>query len=161
MEGVAATGNHAAEVRRVLREGSDEVAYPRREKPPELLELYEVAATLFATLKEAFNVPETYEVSLEHVDDTVYHLQSPIDVAAFAMLKVQALRLIATPDVVTASDVVVGIAAELTRNLEELACSLDVQYRAYLRWTRDQINEAGRVVADLGQGTDEGIVELW
>jgi hypothetical protein len=30
-----------------------------------------------------------------------------------------------------------------------------------LRRTRDQINEAGRIVADLGNGTDEGIVELW
>lgn len=141
---------------------SEEVVYPRREKPPELLELYEVAATLFASLKEVFNVPETYEFSLQHVDVTAHHLHNPGDVAAFAMLQVQALRLIATPDVVTASDVVVGIAAGLTRALEELACFLDVRYQAYmLRRMRDQINEAGRIVADLGNGTDEGIVELW
>lgn len=139
------------------------MAYPRREKPPELLELYEVAATLFVKLKKTFNVPDTYEFSLRHVDDAAHHARNSIDVAAFAMLKIQALRLIATPDFVTVSDVVVGIAAELTRTLEELACSLvEVRCEAYtLRRTRDQINEAGRIVADLGKGTDEGIVELW
>jgi hypothetical protein len=150
------------EFRQVLREGTEEVGYPRRKKPFELLELYEVAATLFASLKETFNVPEAYEFSLRHVDVTAHLLHNPVDVAAFAMLKVQALRLIAAPEVVTVSDVVVGIAAELTRALEELACFLDVEYQSYvLRRARDQINEAGRIVADLGNGTDEGIVELW
>lgn len=138
------------------------MTYPRREKPPELLELYELTSTLFTRLKETFNAPETYEFSLRHVDDAAHHLRNPINVAVFAMLRVQALRLAATPDVVTVSDVVVGIAAELTRALEELACSLDVQHQSYpLRLARDQINEAGRIVADLGHGTDEGIVELW
>jgi len=137
------------------------VAYPRRKKPPELLELYEVAATLFNILREAFNVPETYELSLRHVDDGAPLLRNVICLAAFAMRNVQALRLVATPGVVTTSDVVVGIAAELTRTLEELACSLDAQYKSYtLRRTRDQINEAGLIVADLGRGTEEGIVEL-
>jgi hypothetical protein len=75
---------------------SKEVGYARRKKPSELLELYEVAAILFTSLKETFNVPETYEVSLRHVDVTAHHLHDPGDVAAFAMLQVQALRLIAT-----------------------------------------------------------------
>ena len=136
--------------------------YPRREKPAELLELYEVAATLFSTLRETFNVPETYEFSLRHVDDAAPHLRDTIDVAAFAMRNVQALRWIATPNVVTVSDAVVGLMAELTRTLEELACSLAAQCNTYvLRRTRDQINDVGRIVADLGNGTDEGIVELW
>jgi len=141
--------------------GSQEVAYPRREKPPELLELYEVAATLFTTLRGTFNLPETYELSLRHVDYGAPHLHNIIDLAVFALWNVQALRSVATPGVVTTSDVVVGIAAELTRALEELARSLDAQDETYtLRRTRDQINEAGRIVADLGRGTEEGIVEL-
>lgn len=142
-------------------EGNAEVAYARRKKPPELLQLYQVTATLFTTLKEIFNVPESYEFSLRHVDDAAHHRSNPIGAVALAMLKVQDLRLIARPDIVTVSDVVVGIAAELTRTLEELAGSLDVQEISWtLRQTRDQINEAGRIVADLGHGTDEGIVEL-
>jgi len=137
------------------------VAYPRRKKPPELLQLYQVTATLFTTLKEIFNVPESYEFSLRHVDDAAHRRSNPIGVVVLAMLKVQDLRLITRPDIVTVSDVVVGIAAELTRTLEELAHSLDVEEISYtLRQTRDQINEAGRIVADLGHGTDEGIVEL-
>ncbi|MDQ3886648.1 MAG: hypothetical protein M3308_06490 [Actinomycetota bacterium] len=137
------------------------MTYPRREKPPELLELYEVAATLFTALGEAFKVPEVYKFSLRHVDDGAPHLHNIIDRAAFAMRNVQALRLVATPGVGITSDVVVGLAAELTRTLEELASSLDAQYKIYtLRRVRDQINEAGRLVADLGRGTEEGIVEL-
>ena len=50
-------------------------------------------------------------------DDTVPTLVDPVMIAAFAMRKLQALHLLATPGVRTSTDVVVTMVQDLTRAL--------------------------------------------
>lgn len=88
-------------------------------KPAELLALHDVTAELFETLQRWFDVPATVSVDVSSVDSdgAIRELGDPVMIAAFAMRKLQALHLLATPGVRTSTDVVVTMVQDLTRAL--------------------------------------------
>ena len=86
-------------------------------KPHELLALHDITAELFTTLKGWFGVADEVTISLADVDSAVGELGDPVLIAAMAMRKLQALRLLAQPGVRTTTDVVVTIVQDLDRAL--------------------------------------------
>ncbi|MCZ7527146.1 MAG: hypothetical protein M5U14_12645 [Acidimicrobiia bacterium] len=86
-------------------------------KPDELLALHGVTEALFEMLREWFDVPERVTLDLSDVDAAVTEMGDPVMIAALAMRKLQALRLLATPGVRTSTDMVVTIVQDLTRAL--------------------------------------------
>lgn len=86
-------------------------------KPDELLALHTVTEELFDTLRLWFDVPEQVTLDLTDVDAAVAALADPQMIAATAMRKLQALRLLSTPGVRTSTDVVVSIVQDLNRAL--------------------------------------------
>jgi hypothetical protein len=86
-------------------------------KPDELLALHGVTDELFSMLKRWFGVGPTVSLSLEDIDSAVAELGEPTMIAALAMRKLQALRLLAQPGVQTSTDVVVTIVQDLERAL--------------------------------------------
>jgi hypothetical protein len=86
-------------------------------KPDALLALHDVTAELFDTLRYWFEVPASVTVDLRAIDSAVGELGDPQMIAALAMRKLQALNLLATPGVLTATDVVVAIVQDLDRAL--------------------------------------------
>lgn len=86
-------------------------------KPAELLALYDVTAELFDTLKRWFSVPDQVSLDLTEIDSAVTQLGDPVAIAALAMRKLQALRLLSQPGVRTSTDVVVTIVQDLGRAL--------------------------------------------
>jgi hypothetical protein len=86
-------------------------------KPDELLALHDITAELFATLKGWFDVADEVTISLADIDSAVEELGEPDLIAAMAMRKLQALRLLAQPGVRTTTDVVVTIVQDLDRAL--------------------------------------------
>jgi hypothetical protein len=86
-------------------------------KPDELLALHGVTRELFDTLRTWFDVPDSVPIDLGDIDSAVTELGEPRMIAAMAMRKLQALRLLATPGVRTTTDVVVAIVNDLERAL--------------------------------------------
>lgn len=86
-------------------------------KPDELLALHSVTQELFDTLRAWFDVPEQVTMDLTDIDSAVSELGDPVMIAAVAMRKLQALRLLSTPGVKTSTDVVVAIVQDLNRAL--------------------------------------------
>jgi hypothetical protein len=86
-------------------------------KPDELLALHDVTEEMFDILGAWFEVPETVSITLGDVDAAVTELGDPVMIAAMAMRKLQALRLLATPGVRTSTDVIVAIVQDLERAL--------------------------------------------
>jgi hypothetical protein len=86
-------------------------------KPDELLALHSVTEELFGTLKRWFSVPDRVALDLSDIDAVVAEMSDPVMIAALAMRKLQALRLIATPGVRTSTDVVLAIVNDLERAL--------------------------------------------
>lgn len=86
-------------------------------KPDELLALHDITAELFTTLKGWFDVADEVTISLADIDSAVEELGEPVLIAAMAMRKLQALRLLAQPGVRTTTDVVVTIVQDLDRAL--------------------------------------------
>ena len=86
-------------------------------KPDELLALHDVTEELFSTLRRWFGVPERPSIDLEGIDSAVAELGDPVMIAALAMRKLQALRLLSTPGVRTSTDVVISIVQDLDRAL--------------------------------------------
>lgn len=86
-------------------------------KPDELLALHAVTEELFDTMRRWFDVPEAVSLSLSDIDAAVEELGDPVMIAAMAMRKLQALRLLATPGVRTSTDTVVSIVQDLNRAL--------------------------------------------
>lgn len=86
-------------------------------KPDALLALHDVTEELFDTLRSWFDVPPTVMIDLRAIDSAVGELGDPQMIAALAMRKLQALNLLATPGVLTATDVVVAIVQDLDRAL--------------------------------------------
>ena len=86
-------------------------------KPDELLALHGVTAEMFEMLRGWFDVPPSVPLDLREVDSAVAELGDPQMIAAVAMRKLQALHLLATPGVRTATDVVVSIVNDLERAL--------------------------------------------
>jgi hypothetical protein len=90
---------------------------PTVPKPDALLALHDVTAELFATLRRWFAVPPEVAIDLREIDSAVGELGDPLMIAALAMRKLQALHLLATPGVMTTTDVVVTIVQDLDRAL--------------------------------------------
>lgn len=86
-------------------------------KPDELLALHAVTEELFDTLRSWFEVPADVTLDLANVDSAVVELGEPTMIAATAMRKLQALRLLSTPGVRTSTDVIVSIVQDLNRAL--------------------------------------------
>jgi hypothetical protein len=86
-------------------------------KPTELLALHGVTDELFGTLRGWFDVPDHVSLDLSDIDAAVTQLGDPVMIAAMAMRKLQALRLISTPGVLTSTDTVVTIVQDLNRAL--------------------------------------------
>jgi hypothetical protein len=86
-------------------------------KPDELLALHDVTEELFDTLRRWFDVEHEVTISLADVDSAVEELGEPVMIAAMAMRKLQALRLLSQPGVRTTTDVVVTIVQDLDRAL--------------------------------------------
>ncbi|MBW3619735.1 MAG: hypothetical protein KY461_05775 [Actinobacteria bacterium] len=86
-------------------------------KPDELLALHSVTEELFDTLRRWFDVPTRTTLALDDIDAAVEELGDPVMIAALAMRKLQALRLLSTPGVRTSTDVVVSIVQDLNRAL--------------------------------------------
>lgn len=86
-------------------------------KPDELLALHDVTAEMFDMLRRWFGVPTQVTLDLAAVDSAVVELGDPVLIAAMAMRKLQALRLLSTPGVPTTTDVVITIVQDLQRAL--------------------------------------------
>lgn len=92
-------------------------ADPVLAKPDALLALHSVTEELFDTLKRWFSVPDSVPLNLSDIDAVVAEMSDPVMIAALAMRKLQALRLLATPGVRTSTDVVLAIINDLERAL--------------------------------------------
>tara|TARA_B100001173_G_scaffold83037_1_gene70916 strand:- start:367 stop:879 length:513 start_codon:yes stop_codon:yes gene_type:complete len=86
-------------------------------KPDSLLALHDVTEILFNTLREWFEIESTITLDLKEIDSAVVELGKPEIIAAMAMRKLQALRLISTPGVLTTTDIVIAIINDLDRAL--------------------------------------------
>ncbi len=86
-------------------------------KPDELLALHSVAARLFDTLRNWFDIEPKVTIDLTEIDSAVIELSSPSMIIAMAMRKLQALHLISTPGVLTTTDTVIAIVNDLDRAL--------------------------------------------
>lgn len=118
-------------------------------KPDELLALHDVTEELFDILGAWFDVPRTVELTLADVDAAVAELSDPLMIAALAMRKLQALRLLATPGVSTTTDVVVTIVQDLDRALLQAPSMRLQRLAAHADWD----DELAELVAG---GIDEG-----
>ena len=86
-------------------------------KPNKLLALHSVSERLFKTLREWFDINHEVRINLEEIDSAVIELSSPEMIIAMAMRKLQALHLIATPGVLTSTDIVIAVVNDLDRAL--------------------------------------------
>ena len=86
-------------------------------KPDSLLALHTVAENLFNTLRKWFDVKPSVNIDLSEIDSAITELGESEMIAAMAMRKLQALHLIATPGVITTTDVVLAIINDLDRAL--------------------------------------------
>lgn len=116
-------------------------------KPAELLALRDVTHEMFEMLRSWFDVPAVVPLDLQEVDSAVAELGDPQMVAALAMRKLQALHLLATPGVRTATDVVVAIVNDLERALIQ-APSMRLKVRA-------AVTDWDRELAELASGEVE------
>jgi hypothetical protein len=122
----------------------------RKAKPQSLLDLYEPMADLFDLIKGAFEVGESYLLSLAHVDAIEGELHDTTPLAAFTLRKVQAMRHVARPGIQTSVGTVVSLVSELTAALGGLAerCR-DRRAADRLIDYRDRLNQAGYSAAVL------------
>lgn len=86
-------------------------------KPDELLALHSVTEKLFDTLRKWFDVETSVRIDLAEIDSAITELGTPEMIAAMAMRKLQALHLIATPGVLTTTDIILAIINDLDRAL--------------------------------------------
>ncbi|MCU0269155.1 MAG: hypothetical protein MUF83_10980 [Acidimicrobiales bacterium] len=130
---------------------------PALPKPDELLALHEVAEGLFDLLRSWFAVPSHVTLDLTDVDSAVVEMGDPTLIAAMAMRKLQALRLLATPGVLTTTDVVVAIIQDLQRALLQ-APAMRLKVRAAATdWDAElEQLERGVPVAEVGDHAPAG-----
>lgn len=119
-------------------------------KPDELLALHTVTEELFDTLRVWFDVPEEVTLDLRDVDAAVAELGDPQMIAATAMRKLQALRLLSTPGVRTSTDVVVSIVQDLNRALVQAPAMRLKRAAATADWDAEFAELLGPGEADGG-----------
>lgn len=142
-------------------------AYERRRKPTELRGLHGVAGDLFTILRETFDVPPVHTLELYDVDGSNGRADGPCGwddtttVAAIAMVESQALRQAARDDCHVTNAEVIRIATVLHHAIDRLTSDdLESSTTSALLRTRDRVNEAARVVTEIGHDVYGGIVEL-
>ena len=86
-------------------------------KPDSFLALHTVAENLFNTLRKWFDVQPNVTIDLTEIDSAITELGESEMIAAMAMRKLQALHLIATPGVLTTTDVILAIINDRDRAL--------------------------------------------
>lgn len=133
-------------------------------KPRELLAARASAEELFETLRAWFDVPAHVTIDLQAVDSAVRELNDPQLVMAMAMRKLQALHLLATPGVVTTTDVVLTVIQDLERALMQ-APGMHLRYAvaetdwdaalAELDGELDLWGDPGEVPSEETQASDE------
>lgn len=134
---------------------ADDDPIPTVAKPNELLALHSVTTELFEMLRRWFDVPPTVTLDLRAVDSAVIELGDPILIAAMAMRKLQALNLLATPGVITTTDVIVTIVGDLDRALVQApTMRLKVQ-AADADWDRELAMLAEGDQAEAPHETDD------
>lgn len=121
-------------------------------KPDALLRLHGVTAELFEILKDWFDVPDRVGLDLEEVDSAVAELGDPQMIIALAMRKLQALHLLATPGVRTATDVVVAIVNDLERAMVQAPN----MWLKRLAATTDWDDELAAFTESMSDPTDRG-----
>lgn len=123
---------------------------PALPKPDELLALHGVTEELFEILGDWFDVGGAVTLDLSEIDAAVRELGDPKMIAAMAMRKLQALRLIATPGVRTSTDVVVTMIQDLDRALVQAPSMYLSETAATTDWDRAlaEISEPGEPAAD-------------
>lgn len=122
------------------------------DKPVELLALHDVTERLFETLREWFDVDDAVSLNLVSVDSAVAEMGDPVMIAAMAMRKLQALRLISTPGVRTSTDVVIAIVNDIDRALLQAPSMYLARKAAITDWDA--------ALASLGQDEDPDDVPL-
>lgn len=120
-------------------------------KPDEVLALHGVSTDLFNLLRTWFGVPEKMQLDLTEVDSAVIELGEPQMIAAMAMRKLQALNLIATPGVLTATDVVVSLVNDLNRALIQAPSMYLSQKAESVDW-----DNAFATLEGLEESSDDG-----
>ena len=125
-------------------------------KPDELLALHTVTEELFDTLRVWFDVPERVALDLQDVDAAVEELGDPQMIAATAMRKLQALRLLSTPGVRTSTDVVVSIVQDLNRALVQAPAMHLRRAAATADWDAELADLLGPDGPDVGSTAAPG-----
>lgn len=133
-----------------------------RPKPDELLALHDVSAELFAILQRWFDVPARVSFDVATIDSAVREMSDPTMVAAFAMRKLQAVHLLATPGVRTTTDVVLTILSDLERALTEAPATRLRMVAARTDWDRafEAMEAAGEQAGDAPLSADEDDPEI-
>ena len=138
----------------------DSESVPAIAKPDELLALHDVTEELFDTLRAWFDVPSQITFDLADIDSAVRELGDPRLIAAFAMRKLQALRLLATPGVLTTTDVVVSIVSDLDRALLQAPAMRLKVAAAETDWDAELAGLDVAATADMPAGADEPDPEI-
>jgi hypothetical protein len=135
--------------------GVDDDPIPALPKPDALLALHEVTAELFGILRRWFAVPGQVVLDVHGIDSAVRELGDPLMIAALAMRKLQALRLLSTPRVMTTTDVVVTIIQDLDRALVQ-APNMYLKLQAA---AADWDAELAVLEGGAGEGTSAGFAD--
>lgn len=122
-------------------------------KPPDLVALRRPLESLFITIKESAEVPDSHTFDVASVDCADEALRARSGVAAFTLRKIQALRYVATPGVLTKHSVIVLLAADLNISLTELAAEAlsrgHVAACDEMKRCQYEINRVSRIIAGL------------
>lgn len=116
-------------------------------KPDELLRLHSATSELFEILKGWFEIDDRVALDLSEIDSAVAELGDPQMVIALAMRKLQALHLLATPGIRTATDVVVAIVNDLERAMVQ-ASNMWLKRRAAATDWDDELAAFTEALAD-------------
>jgi hypothetical protein len=134
----------------------------RVEKPYALARLWNRLPGTFLLLKETIGIPDRFEFQLESIDSTdLPSFSDRIAVGAFALRKIQLLRVCARAGQATTSDIVIGLCAEILRSLDSLLPGVldphltpDPDPCAAFRPIVDDLLECGRVLGSLIPGRE-------
>ena len=94
-------------------EPSKPVARILRDRPPELRALHEPMSHLFSVIKDWYQVPDEVRLDLTHVDaaaDALFHREG---IGAFALRKVQALRILCLPGYEIPVDPLINLVSDI------------------------------------------------
>ncbi|MEE8602364.1 hypothetical protein [Euzebya tangerina] len=138
-------------------------------KPAELLAARPACVELFETLQRWFDVPETLPLSLADIDSGNRELVDVQYVMGLAMRKLQAFHLLTSSRVATTSDVVLTIAQDLERALQQAPRARLRREAAKTDWDAELAALDGLATADddvpattgpLDEEDETGSVEL-